>query len=212
MKLIKYTEKFLTIFSIFTAISIIAISFSRPLIPWDSWAYHFAFSAKLFNINDYFHSFALDNTLEERYNGFPLAAEFLQGLLWVITDSLSSMTLINSIPLFLFIWSAEKYGRSNFAILVFGILSFPQIAIHASSTYIDLFMGTTSGGNDILFNLVEGATKTQTTAAVRTYSATQIYTNTAATTDIYFSVTAYFTGTLTANVNTILSCKAVRLA
>ena len=128
-------------FSCFLLLGIVALSFTRPLIPWDSWAYHFPFSAQLLNINNYGQSFVLEKYLQSRYEGFPLIAEFLQGIIWIITSSLSSTALLNSISLCLFIWCAHRFVKANLTILVFGILSIPMIAIHATSTYIDLFFG-----------------------------------------------------------------------
>jgi hypothetical protein len=122
-------------------LGVVVLSFTRPLIPWDSWAYHFPFSAQLLNINQYAQSFGLEKSLQVRYEGFPLIAEFLQGILWKFTGSLSSTALLNSISLCLFVWCAHRFGKANLTILVFGILSIPMIAIHATSTYIDLFFG-----------------------------------------------------------------------
>jgi len=140
MKISNIISKIFSLLSIFLMLSVIAISFFRPFMPWDSWAYHFPFSAQLFQINDYFQSFSLDQILQDRYEGFPRIAEFLQGVLWLLTGSISSMALINSIPLVFFIYCATRYGHANFPILVFGILAIPLIAVHALSTYIDLFM------------------------------------------------------------------------
>ncbi len=124
-----------------TLIFVVLLSITRPMIPWDSWAYHFPFSANIFDINNYSKNFLLDKSLQIRYEGFPLLPEFLQGLLWIATNSLSATTLINSVSLALFITVAAKYGRANFPVLVFGALSIPLIAVHAMSSYIDLFVG-----------------------------------------------------------------------
>ena len=128
-------------FSCLLLLGMVALSFARPLIPWDSWAYHFPFSAQLLNINHYSQSFGLEQSLQVRYEGFPLIAEFLQGLFWLATNSISSTALLNSLSLCLFIWCAHRFGKAHLTILVFGMLSIPMIAIHATSTYIDLFFG-----------------------------------------------------------------------
>jgi len=128
-------------FSCLLLLGMVALSFARPLIPWDSWAYHFPFSAQLLNINHYSQSFGLEQSLQVRYEGFPLIAEFLQGLFWLTTNSISSTALLNSLSLCLFIWCAHRFGKAHLTILVFGMLSIPMIAIHATSTYIDLFFG-----------------------------------------------------------------------
>ena len=72
-------------------------------------------------------------------------------------------------------------------------------------------MGTTSGGADLfsgvddIGNVAVGITKT--------YLITQIYSNIAATTDLYFSITAVFAGTLTLlPLYAVKDCKVLRIA
>ena len=138
---ISIEKAFFVIFPFFILLGVIALSVTRPLIPWDSWAYHFPFSAQLLQINNYSQSFILDKTMQARYEGFPVMAEFLQGLLWLLTGRLSATALINSVSLTIFIGCASRYGKVSFSLWVFGILSIPMIAFHALSTYIDLFLG-----------------------------------------------------------------------
>lgn len=79
--------------------------------------------------------------------------------------------------------------------------------------YINMSMGTTSGGTDILLSIVDCATKTLLTTTAPDYTITQIFSNTLATTDVYFSTTVTFSsGAIGTQTNTITSCKAVRLA
>ena len=79
--------------------------------------------------------------------------------------------------------------------------------------YINMTMGTTSGGTNILLSIVECATKTILSTTAPDYIVSQIYSNTSATTDIYFSTTAVFSsGAISTDTNTISTCKAVRLA
>ena len=79
--------------------------------------------------------------------------------------------------------------------------------------YINMTMGTTSGGTNILLSIVECATKTILSTTAPDYMVSQIYSNTSATTDVYFSTTAVFSsGAISTDANTISTCKAVRLA
>lgn len=136
-----YVLSLANFFAAIILILVVVLSLSRPMVPWDSWAYHFPFSAQIFEIHNYSKSFLLDESLQIRYDGFPLLPEFIQGLLWILTKSLSATSLINSISLVVFIYVASRYGRASFPILVFGALSIPLVAVHALSTYIDLFVG-----------------------------------------------------------------------
>lgn len=79
-------------------------------------------------------------------------------------------------------------------------------------TQILMLMGTTLGGGQILNSNIEVANNTMAVGRTRMYHITQIYTQTNATTDVYFTVTATFTGTLTQNAFTIKDCKALRIA
>ncbi len=135
------TIRLINIIAITLLIGMIVISFNRPFMPWDTWAYHLPFSAKLFGFEELSKNFIFDKGIKARYQGFPLVAEFIQALLWHLTGSLSSTALINSISLAGFILCAAKYGKSSLSILTFGILSVPLISIHSLSAYIDLFFG-----------------------------------------------------------------------
>jgi hypothetical protein len=75
-----------------------------------------------------------------------------------------------------------------------------------------MVMATTLVGTDILTNNCEAANFTLAVGRTRSYTQTQIYTNLVATTDIYFSMTATFTGTLTQEATSFQNCKALRLA
>jgi hypothetical protein len=119
----------------------VVISIRRPHIPWDSWAYHLPFSAQLLNIQNYSQSFILTKVLQDRYDGFPLLAELIQGVIWQLTNNISSAVLLNSGALFLFVVIASVLTKKNFSVLVFGLLAVPLVAVHAFSTYVDLFLG-----------------------------------------------------------------------
>ena len=79
-------------------------------------------------------------------------------------------------------------------------------------TNIGMTMATSALGTDILTNNCEAANFTLAVGRTRSYTQTQIYTNLVATTDIYFSMAATFTGTLTQEATSFMNCKALRLA
>lgn len=118
---------------------LVAKSIVDPTIPWDSWGYHFPFSAQLMGMNKSNHFFIIDPVLKPRFDGFPLLAEFIQGLLWKFTGNIKLTALISSVSFVAFIVLVSKKIPASFAKLTFGLLAIPLIAIHAASTYIDLF-------------------------------------------------------------------------
>ena len=82
----------------------------------------------------------------------------------------------------------------------------------AGITNIGMTMATSTLGTDILTNNCEAANFTLAVGRTRSYTQTQIYTNLVATTDIYFSMAATFTGTLTQEATSFENCKALRIA
>lgn len=119
---------------------VVLASVLRPVVPWDSWAYHLPFSALLWDIGDATHTFVLADQLVIRFAGFPLFAEFLQGALWKASGSMAATTLINSVALAALLVAVGRVVRGSFPIMAFGSLSIPLIAFHATSNYIDLFV------------------------------------------------------------------------
>ena len=120
---------------------VIVASVLRPLFYWDSWAYHLPFSALLWDIGGARNAFVLSDEIRVRYDGFPLLAEFVQGALWKLTGSINATALINPAALAVFVAVSVRALRANAAVLAFGALAVPLVAIHAVSTYIDLFVG-----------------------------------------------------------------------
>lgn len=119
----------------------VAASLARPLLYWDSWAYHLPFSALLLDIGGARARLLLGEYMQGRYDGFPVAAEFIQGLLWKAAGSLNATALVNSAAFGVLCIVAARALKASFAVLVFAALAAPLIAIHVISTYIDLFVG-----------------------------------------------------------------------
>ena len=117
---------------------------------------------------------------------------------------------------FVLVSSANKVG-GTFTNLPIGVWMLywnfvvycPTTAVNLTS--VNLLMGTTAGGSDIFSGIVDMGNVA--VLRTKTYLITQIYTNTVATTDISFSITAIFSGTLTLIPQYgVTFCKSVRLA
>ena len=119
----------------------IAASLARPLFYWDSWAYHLPFSALLWDIGGARNAFVLSREMQVRYEGFPLMAEFIQGALWKLAGTINATALINAAAFAVFVVVAVRALKANVAVLAFGALAVPLVAMHAVSNYIDLFVG-----------------------------------------------------------------------
>lgn len=120
---------------------IIIVSVRRPNIPWDSWAYHLPFSAKLLNINNVNSFFILDKEMLDRFDGFPLFLDLMRGLFWRLTGDVRASALLSSVSFAFFSISISYFFKFNLLIFVVGLLAVPQISIHVFSTYSDLPFG-----------------------------------------------------------------------
>src|SRR5438876_3443739 len=118
----------------------VVASVTRPHFSWDSWAYHLPFSARLWDVGGAGSAFVLTKHLEDLYRGSPLGAEFLQGALWKLTGTINATALINSAALLAFVAVGARTLGVSLPLLTFGILAVPMVAIHAASSYIDLFV------------------------------------------------------------------------
>jgi hypothetical protein len=104
---------------------------------WDTWAYHLPFAARMLGIvGPDAYVFSPDNA--QRYAGFPLFAELLQGLFWKITGRPECATFVALFSLF----GLVAYLKRAFAIAphvaFIALLAIPLVQIHATQCYVDL--------------------------------------------------------------------------
>lgn len=134
---------FLTIQNILTLVScsliasIFLISFFDGNYGGDAHMYHIPFAARIWGLVPP-EQFTFEYNLEHRYKGFPLLANFLQGLFWVIfqrpeaTNLLAFFSLISIIAYFKFALNVPFY------LATISLLAVPMIHMHAGRSYIDL--------------------------------------------------------------------------
>ncbi|MCE7505279.1 hypothetical protein LZG75_03415 [Polynucleobacter sp. IMCC30063] len=120
---------------------IVGISYRRPIIPWDSWAYHLPFTAALWNINNFRDVFIMDEGMLNRFHGFPLALDWMRGIFWKISNDVRATVLLSSLSFSIFVLATSIFFRLNPLLFLIGLLTFPQISIHIFSTYSDLPFG-----------------------------------------------------------------------
>lgn len=75
---------------------------------------------------------------QARFEGFPLLAERLQGLLWRVTGRAESANLVAFASVPLFAAFLRRRFRVPFALGVLGLLAIPLVQLHATSAYVDL--------------------------------------------------------------------------
>lgn len=104
---------------------------------YDSWWYHFPFAARLWNIVPK-ESYLFEDLVEERFLGFPILGEFLQGLFWLVFHYMQAANLVCFISLILYLYFLKNYCNIPFYLSTISLLAVPVIQIHATSCYVDL--------------------------------------------------------------------------
>lgn len=124
------------------ALVVISGSFLKAVIDidgaWDTWMYHLPFAARLWGIttpDDYMMHYIF----EERFLGFPLLAEYLQGFFWWLSQRPESANLVGFISLLIYIIFLNRYLRIPLYLGTLILFAIPVVQIHAVSCYIDLF-------------------------------------------------------------------------
>ena len=104
---------------------------------YDSGYYHLPFAARLGGIlpADVYELHAANR---ERFAGFPLLGELLQGLLWRVTGHAPSTNLVAFASVPLFAWFLRRHFAVPLATSVLALFAIPLVQTHAASTYVDL--------------------------------------------------------------------------
>lgn len=130
-------DRVLRVLAIALAVSLAVAAWHDVSKAWDTWAYHLPFAARIVGIvGPDAYVFSADN--EQRFAGFPLFAELLQGLLWKITSRPECATFVALFSLFglvAFVWRVFRVAP-HVAFVAF--LAIPLVQIHATQCYVDL--------------------------------------------------------------------------
>ncbi|MFB2974805.1 hypothetical protein [Microseira sp. BLCC-F43] len=134
------------IFNVKTLLNLVAIivtvsMFLKSVIDvdrsYDSWWYHLPFAARIWGIVPAI-SYAFQDFVEARYDGFPLLAQFLQGLFWVVFQRVQAANLVSFLSLIIYICFLKYYFKVPLYLSAIALLAVPMIQIHATSCYVDL--------------------------------------------------------------------------
>lgn len=135
------TASILSLSSCLFLLLLTSLAIIRPIIPYDSWWYHLPFSSFIWEIGGGEQSFRLDDFLYQRWKGFPLIWETIQGAFWRATGSVRSII----IPQILFCLSYFAYVRYAlgvpFAWVIIGFFACPMLLVHFEATQNDLASG-----------------------------------------------------------------------
>jgi hypothetical protein len=133
----KWLDRALAIAAWALLASILAAALHDVSMAWDVWYYHLPFAARIAGIVPA-AEYAFEPLNEARFDGFPLLAELLQGLLWRITGRPESANLVAFSAIPLFAWLMKKRFDVPMHATLLALLAVPLVMIHASSCYVDL--------------------------------------------------------------------------
>jgi hypothetical protein len=119
------------------ALSMLAEAVHDVSLAWDVWFYHLPFAARIAGIVPP-EQFAYDAINQSRFDGFPLLAEALQGVLWRVTGRAECANLVAFAAVPLFAWFVKKRLDVPMHLTVIGLLAVPLVQMHATSCYVDL--------------------------------------------------------------------------
>jgi hypothetical protein len=103
----------------------------------DVWNYHLPFAARLVGLVTEQH-FLFDTENTERYKGFPLLSEFIQGVLWRVFGRPQAANLLSAASVPVFAWFLRRRFSVPWHVSVLALLAIPLVQAHAADSFIDL--------------------------------------------------------------------------
>jgi hypothetical protein len=107
-------------------------------VAWDSLGYHLPFAGLRAGIVSP-QEYRLSRFMTERYNGFPILADLIQGALWRATSRIQAPNLIGLLGLLPLVGIAKKLFRIPLTCSLIVLWSIPVVLIQSTSSYLDLF-------------------------------------------------------------------------
>jgi hypothetical protein len=105
---------------------------------YDAWYYHLPFAARLTGL-EHAGAFVFSAENQRRFDGFPLFAELLQGLVWRLTGHVEATSFVSLGALFGLVLVLRRLYGVAASIALFAFMAIPLVHIHATSGYVDLF-------------------------------------------------------------------------
>lgn len=130
-------ESILSVIAIILATSIFLKAIIDIDTNYDVGWYHLPFAARIWGIVPK-ESFISENLIEHRFDGFPLLAHFLQGLLWKITGRIQATNLVGYLGLIIYFLFLRSYFKVPLYLSVIAIFTIPAVLIHAATSFVDL--------------------------------------------------------------------------
>ena len=131
-------EIILSAIAFFVVLSILLKAWFDIDTNYDAGWYQLPFAARIWGIVPA-KSFLSEDVIEYRYQGFPLLANFLQGLLWKLTGRIQAANLVGYLSLIGYFFFLRSFFQVPLYLSVIAILAIPAVLTHTSSSFVDLF-------------------------------------------------------------------------
>jgi hypothetical protein len=119
------------------ALSLVIAGWRDVSQAYDVWYYHLPFAARIAGVVDArSYAFSADN--QARFEGFPLAGEALQGLVWRLTGHIEATSFVSLAALFALPFCLRRMFGVPLHLALLALLAIPLVHIHATSSYVDL--------------------------------------------------------------------------
>lgn len=119
------------------AVSLVVAGWHDVSQAYDVWYYHVPFAARIAGIVDEgTYAFSAENAV--RYQGFPLLAEALQGLVWRATGHVEATSFVSLASLFAIPLLLRRLFGAPLHLSLLALLAIPLVHVHATSSYVDL--------------------------------------------------------------------------
>ncbi len=139
--MVKNNRQILEIILSLIAIIVATSIFLKAIIDIDTnydvgW-YHLPFAARIWGIVPA-KSFLADNSIEYRFDGFPLLANFFQGLLWKITGRIQATNLVGYFSLIIYLFFLRSFFKAPLYLSTIALFTIPAVLTHAATSMVDL--------------------------------------------------------------------------
>ncbi len=130
-------EIILSIIALVITISIFLKAIIDVDTNYDVGWYHLPFAARIWGIVPE-KAFISENLIEHRFDGFPLLANFFQGLLWKLTGRIQATNLVGYLSLIIYFLFLRSYFKVPLYLSVIAIFTIPAVLTHATTSFVDL--------------------------------------------------------------------------
>ena len=99
--------------------------------------YQLPFAARIWDIIPK-ESFIADDSIEYRFEGFPLLTNFLQGFFWKVTGRVQATNLVCFFSLIIYFFFLRSYFNIPLYLSAIALFAVPAVLTHASTSFVDL--------------------------------------------------------------------------